>query len=494
MPLFTLPQTESGITHLAEEINVPGPIRPLALDEDLALLKSKGVPPGAPDPNSSRYYGRGRSLAVYVDGDLVPPGDVVCLHLGGWARRPPADKVAIDPARGRLAFPLGDDPSDVRVSYSYGLGGDIGGGPYDRQQFLAELKSETHVIEVAKGGPVDTLQKARAKMEQHLAGLGATEPADVVIRIEDSGVYGGVIGFLLNRPGRLVVEAADGERPTVRPTGQSKIEAPDGAIVSLEGLLVAGAVELTGQLELRVSNCTLVPGRNLDENGDPIEPTKPSISAASGSERPKVLVSRSIVGPIRLPGDAGHLTVLDSVIDAPSKDGVAVSGQSTDTAGPVMSVERSTLFGEVRARRIELAEDSIFADRMRVERRQNGCCRFCVISPGSLTPRRYRCQPDLALAEAARSMGLASAAELGDQERSAVEARMVPGFTSSRYGTPAYAQLRTSTAPEIRSGAEEGLEMGVFNRLEHPRREANLKLCLQEYLRFGFEAGLFFVT
>jgi hypothetical protein len=94
----------------------------------------------------------------------------------------------------------------------------------------------------------------------------------------------------------------------------------------------------------------------------------------------------------------------------------------------------------------------------------------------------------------ARRRGLASAAELGDQERSAVEARLVPGFSSTRYGAPAYAQLRTDTASEIRSGAEDGLEMGAFNRLEHPRREANLKLALEEYLRFGFEAGLFFVT
>lgn len=494
MPLYTLPETEDGITHLAEEINVPGPIRPLALDGDLKGFRPGGAPPGGQDPQHSRYYGSGRSLAVSKDGQLIPPSDVVCLHLGGWVRRPPAGKVAIDPARGRLAFPAGENPGDVRVSYSYGFSGDMGGGPYDRQQSLAETKSQTRLIRVATGTAVDTLQKARTEVDQYLAGLAPNDPADIVIRIEDSADYGGIVGFQLAHSGRLVVEAADGERPTVRPQNPMTIEAPAGATVILNGLLVVGVVRLTGDFELRVTHCTLVPGRNLKENGDPTQPNNPSLATASDAHEPKVQVSRSIVGPIRLPAEAKTLHVSDSVIDAPSTNGIALSGLNPDDVGPTMCVERSTIFGEVRARRLELAEESIFADRLRVERRQDGCCRFCSISAGSLTPRRYRCQPDLALAEVARARGLASAAELGEQERRALEARLVPGFSSTRYGTPAYAQLRTDTAPEIRKGAEDGLEMGVFNRLEHPRREANLKLALEEYLRFGFEAGLFFVT
>jgi hypothetical protein len=36
--------------------------------------------------------------------------------------------------------------------------------------------------------------------------------------------------------------------------------------------------------------------------------------------------------------------------------------------------------------------------------------------------------------------------------------------------------------------------MGVFNQLKQPQREANLRTALEEYLRFGLEAGIFYVT
>ena len=50
------------------------------------------------------------------------------------------------------------------------------------------------------------------------------------------------------------------------------------------------------------------------------------------------------------------------------------------------------------------------------------------------------------------------------------------------------------TPLEIRTGAEGGSEMGVFHSLFLPQREENLRVSLQEYLRFGLDAGLFFVT
>ncbi|RMF62207.1 MAG: hypothetical protein D6746_04430, partial [Bacteroidetes bacterium] len=63
-----------------------------------------------------------------------------------------------------------------------------------------------------------------------------------------------------------------------------------------------------------------------------------------------------------------------------------------------------------------------------------------------------------------------------------------------RYGHPAFAQLRRSTAEEIRTGAEDGAEMGAFNQLKEALREANLRAALDEYLRFGLESGLFYIT
>jgi len=64
-----------------------------------------------------------------------------------------------------------------------------------------------------------------------------------------------------------------------------------------------------------------------------------------------------------------------------------------------------------------------------------------------------------------------------------------PQFTSIDFGQPGYAQLSLRCADEIRTGAEDGSEMGVFSFLQQPPRETNLQTALDEYLRFGLEAG-----
>jgi hypothetical protein len=75
-----------------------------------------------------------------------------------------------------------------------------------------------------------------------------------------------------------------------------------------------------------------------------------------------------------------------------------------------------------------------------------------------------------------------------------VKGWLAPEFTSERYGLPGYAQLRLGTPCQIRTGAENGSEMGVFSHLQQPQRAANLRIRLDEYLPFGLDAGLIFVT
>ena len=76
--------------------------------------------------------------------------------------------------------------------------------------------------------------------------------------------------------------------------------------------------------------------------------------------------------------------------------------------------------------------------------------RFCYVEPGSRTPRRYRCQPDAALA--------ALCPNLPDGDRAAKQAaeqsRVRPCFNSTRYGTPTYCQLASDCAEEIARGAD----------------------------------------
>jgi hypothetical protein len=46
----------------------------------------------------------------------------------------------------------------------------------------------------------------------------------------------------------------------------------------------------------------------------------------------------------------------------------------------------------------------------------------------------------------------------------------------------------------VRRGADDEAEMGVFRHLHQPQREAYLRARLDDYLRFGLEAGLLFAT
>ena len=104
------------------------------------------------------------------------------------------------------------------------------------------------------------------------------------------------------------------------------------------------------------------------------------------------------------------------------------------------------------------------------QRTQQGCVRFCWLPTDSIVPRRHRCLPDAGHRDAR------------------------PHFASLRYGHPAYMQLRASTAREIRHGASDEGEMGVMHALSQPQREANLRIRLDEYLRYGLDAGIFHVT
>jgi hypothetical protein len=98
--------------------------------------------------------------------------------------------------------------------------------------------------------------------------------------------------------------------------------------------------------------------------------------------------------------------------------------------------------------------------------------RFCWIAPQSRLPQQFHCEPALS----------------GDP------LRVVPRFTSERYGTPGYAQLRADDPKEIFRGADDGAEMGAFHDLFQPQRLDNLALRLAEYTPAGCDAGIVIVT
>jgi hypothetical protein len=134
---------------------------------------------------------------------------------------------------------------------------------------------------------------------------------------------------------------------------------------------------------------------------------------------------------------------------------------------------------------------------VKAQRTQTGCVRFSYVPPGSHVPRRYRCQPDLEieqeLADARKRNPALSPLEQAEIQ-SVIEGWLTPSFKAASYGSPYYAQLHLGCPAQIRSGAEDESEMGVFSHLKQPQRESNLRIRLREYLPFGLDAGIVYIT
>ncbi|MBI2852510.1 MAG: hypothetical protein HYX84_05370 [Chloroflexi bacterium] len=489
-PLFTEPLREAVSHALIGETQVPGPIRPLAFERDLDAYRKE--PPA--EPGNSDYYGPDRSVSIVKDGKKVPPENIIGMDLCQLGR-PPAGRIAVDVKNGLLSFAEGEEPSDpndlskFRVTCTYGFSADMGGGPYERRRDMVEPETEVTLIDVAKGTAVDTIQKALARWST------AGKP-HCVITVRDNGVYGGNVDIALPEDGWLALQAANGVWPNIRLVGVSSLSVAVGtATLVLDGFLIEGAFEMSGGLDITVQHCTIVPGRMLKFSGKAVYPDRDSLIVGAVSEDLAVAIRKSILGPIRMPADSRGLSLEDSIVQAlPQGDGeldFAIAGNDAGTEpGPPVHVIRSTIVGAVFVKEMVMASEALFTRRVTVQRQQQDCVRFSYVPAGSLTPRRYRCQPDLALeAESERLKRDLTAAETD-----LILARLEPQFTSMRYGEPAYAQLGPSCAPEIRTGAEDGAEMGAFCSLKQPQREANLRIRLEEYLPFGLEAGFIYVT
>lgn len=489
-PLFHKPHREEDETGLAAEIHVPGPIRPKAFDLDLQEFRKN--PPGT--ATNSDYYGPERGLCIVKDGTPMPPEDIVCMDLHHYDR-PSGGKAAIDVKRGLVSFAPGEepvsphDPTKFSVNYTYGFSADIGGGPYERRRGVVDTgQQEPEVIEVSKNTVVNTIQKA---LQQWTA--GGKNPC--VIRILDNGIYGGNIDIELPDNGWLMIQAANGVWPNIRLVGITSLAVLKGnATLIMDGLLIEGACEMSGGLNLTLQHCTMVPGRMLTSEGEPAFPDRDSLVVKTVSDELCVTIKRCIIGSIRIPESVKCLAISDSIVQSPSikrnpRFAIAADDRG-DKPGPPAVIDRSTIFGPVHVKKLVRASETIFTAPVKTERQQEGCVRFSYVPEDSRVPRRYHCQPDLALDREAENLQR----ELSQAEKDVVRTRMHPHFTSRRYGDPGYAQLSRVCAEEIMTGAEDGSEMGVFAFLKQPLREANLRIRLAEYLPFGLDAGFIFVT
>ncbi len=539
-PLFNPPRTETGgaVTQAAREENASAPLRPLALHAELERLR-------AGDAGTAPVFMAGRDpvLRVFVRlaGETLPveiarEGLWICDIPDAVTLPVPPRVAAIDVQRGRMAFPAALDVQQVWLHAAHGSAADIGGGPYDRGDALRAASSSlsegtaaqddaggffdpavwqvgvTHLLPLGATGTLfatlrdavqawNALPAGRTGVIVLMDSLTQSDAAPLTVNIAEGSrlmivsgqwpptpVADALPGTMARQPGRFEARQTRAHwQGRLQVLGTAAADALAPGALFLNGLLLQGPLDISGPLgQVELAHCTVLPGGT-------------HITVGSDSPRLALRVLSCLAAPIAVAGPVGSVAVADSIVGL--QDAGAASSAALSAPQAPLDLLRTSFLGTVHGLTIS-ASDCIFDAPAVAERRQTGCVRFCYVPPASAVPRRYRCQPQLetdariaALRAAALAAGLPppTAAE-EDAVRAEAEATVRPLFTSRRYGDPGLAQLDLRCAAQIRTGAESGAEMGAYERLRQPQREANLRDALAEYLRLGLTAGVYFAN
>ncbi|MEM9007240.1 MAG: hypothetical protein AAGE59_27390 [Cyanobacteria bacterium P01_F01_bin.86] len=402
--------------------------------------------------------------------------------------------------------------------------------PGSRDRDFATPMTMVSAAEPATDVPYVSIAAAIAQWQQD-------QPRQAVIEILSSDVYVEQLSLEVAENQTLQIRAANRQRPVVRLLNwytsmpdAINVTLHPGSHFILDGLLVTGrgirvwqAVEDSQKAAsqstmatinrsgstlpkrnalnyLTIRHSTLVPGWILDDDCKPRRPTEPSLELTN--LHGQVTLDRSIVGSLQINQNEVQtepvaIELRDSVLDATDSTLEAIGAPGYPLAHAMLRVIRSTVFGEVQVHAITLAENSIFEGKITVARSQIGCMRFCAYFKESRTPRRFRCQPDGAIAAIEQQLANAEAAVPIAAREAAKERechRVRPRFNSTRYGTSAYCQLAEHCPIEIAQGADDESEMGVFHHLYQPQRAANLQARLDEYTPAGMTAAILYAS
>ncbi|TVP69175.1 MAG: hypothetical protein EA339_14935 [Rhodobacteraceae bacterium] len=512
--LFNPAATDAGTEDRTGPRSVPAPLRRRALHDELEARRQALAAGRAP----VRLWFDERAGArmepafrVELDGADLSPDRIAVCDLSDWTA--PADtrgydvvqpdgstarvqmplSVAVDPELGRVVLAPSVAGAVVRLTYSEGFAGDIGALSYSRRAAM-EAQLALRPVTWAAGvsaRPASASENIYPTLAQALAAWRG-QPAGTVgmIAIMDSARHVGALtgadaitvpegsrliltaadwpamqdpdapeGVLIRRPGQI---DADRLRPVIvgdlelRGTAPATSDTP-GTLL-LDGVVVQGGVTIAqgalGQLDL--THCTVMPGAGV-------------LQVGAGNAGLVLSLRRSIVGDIAVAAPIAALRLCDSV-----------AGRINAAQTPVEICD-STVLGALTCLTLD-ASGALLTGITRARRLQTGCVRYSWIAPGSVTPRPFRCQPQLALS------GVPVAGH------AAIIARLRPAFTSAVWGEPGFAQLARSTEVEIAGGGEDGSEMGAFRFLAQPARLSNLRNLVPEYLPYGQEYGLVFET
>jgi hypothetical protein len=390
-------------------------------------------------------------------------------------------QVAVDPELGRLAFPTDANLAGVvvQVTYSFGFGGAFGGGPYPTDFLRTPVTRR-----VVTGG---------STLAQALAAVGT---ADAVIQIDDSTTIDGDLTISLGADQDLTIQGNEGTRPVL--SGTITVVSAKDAELTLHNLMLAKSVRMTGAADttLTIRHCTLAPVELAQDLSMKPRP-EPSVRWAEAGSRGTLIIDHTLSGRLVASLDVS-VELFDSAIDSLADTGVALAAADDGKlAAGELRLVRTTVIGIIHVRALELAEHALVTGTVVSEQQQQGCVRFSYLPSDSRVPRRYRCQPEWAVQrarDAAQRLDPSVGPDVLAQLEARIRSSLRPVFTTGRFGQPGYLQLHASCPVEIRTGAENGSEMGIFQSLGQAQCEANVRARMEEYLRFGLESGIFYVT
>jgi hypothetical protein len=282
-----------------------GPATPKDVTAPIGLLQMRR--------DLADYYGTAdhQSVCVFVDGSAVPIEDVCACDLGdfggGWRNAPPTKRVAIDPTRGRLAFPA---PPDGHVSVRFTRARPMEIGSRD----VAPLADPAH--------PAVVVPDQAATLP---AAISALPSGGGVIELRGSTRYAPAVGLTIAPDTDVTIQATTGNWPVLDVTN-TPIDCGDGAALTLTGLLIVGdTVHITGTpASVTLDRCTLVPGHTLAPDGTPGTPDGPSLVLdVAENAGTAVALTRCVSGPIRIAAPEVTLTVADSIITGSGRGGAA---------------------------------------------------------------------------------------------------------------------------------------------------------------------------
>jgi hypothetical protein len=241
-----------------------------------------------------------------------------------------------------------------------------------------------------------------------------------------------------------------------------------------------------------------------------------------GGHQPKSKLATCPLDPIAI-------EITDSIVDA-AQDLPAIYSNCCSPAHADLTIERSTILGDICVQQMTRAEDSLFAGIVHVQRRGQGYMRFCYVpntleqilrlSTGShcdselalvmkkvllwlglgydvsgadcchliRTPPRFKCLPDAQ----SESNSSPCSTGCGPGSSQSSEALPSPNFVSTDYGHPGYCELTLDSDIRILQGSEDQSEFGVFHDLYRPQRAAALDARLQEYTPADMQSAVIF--